>query len=137
MTLTARLKALPQLVPLILAMLLVAAGIMVAQTQPAHAETISICNHSASVDSIHAYRISSPWREANIGPGSCASINNDGGAVRVDVDLGGSGGDVDSWYKKRNSEPYTACVNNEDGSSDPYNNAKTTYRTFDEVYCPA
>lgn len=137
MTLTARLKALPRLVPLIFAMLLAVLGLTVASAQPAHAETISICNHSKSVDSIHAYRISSPWREANIGPGSCASINNDGGAVRVDVDIAGSGGDVDSWYKWRNSEPPTACVNNEDGASNPHNGAKTTYRTFDELYCPA
>ena len=118
--------------------LLLGATFVVAFQAPAHAvATIKICNHASSVDDVHAYRLQSPLQEANIGQGTCATMNNDGGYVRVDVDLGGHEGDVDSWYKKRNSEPWAACVNNEEEASNPYNGATTTYRTFGALYCPA
>lgn len=138
MTYTTCLKASLRYLPLLLAMLLVAVGLTIAHTAPAHAvSNIQICNHSQSVDDILAYRISSPFQEAQINQGTCAWINDDGGAVRVDVDLGGHEADVDSWYKKKNSLPYTGCVNNEDESSDPYSGAgtKTTYRTFIGTNC--
>lgn len=123
---------------LLLASTLLAALFAAAPPTTANAASnIQICNHVASADDILAYRISSPFQEAQINQGSCAWINDDGGAVRVDVDLGGHEGDVDSWKKHRNSEPYTGCVNNEDGSSDPYSGAgtKTTYRTYFGLYC--
>lgn len=128
-----------RLLLLLAATLLAAAFAVAPATTASAASNIQICNHASSVDDILAYRTSSPFQEAQINQGSCAWINDDGGAVRVDVDLGGHEGDVDSWYKKKNSEPYTACVNNEDGSSDPYSGAgtKTTYRTFSGLYCPA
>jgi len=139
MTLSPRLKALPKPILLLIALVLAIAGLSVAQTEEAQASPyILIYNHSQSVDAIIAYNsCTNPEKNYYILPGHNASVDNYAGCALVDVDPAGGPADVDSWYKKKNGEPWRACVNNEDGSSNPYNDGATTYRTFSQLYCPA
>lgn len=123
-------------------------GLLFATTLPAHAATdyIIVCNHQNSVDSIRAYVAVSGF-STTIRPGYCNGVpdryNQYYNQARVDVDIGGSGGDVDSWHKKNGeandtTKPWGPCYNNEDGSSDPYsarNNDVTTYATFSGLDC--
>lgn len=111
------------------------AGVLIAT--PAEAATLDICNYSGSDDSILAYRISSPFQEWMISPGNCAATNNTGGAVRVDVDPSGGSADIDSWRKYRiPGNPFSyPCYNNEDGASNPYNDADNGYWTHAASNC--
>ena len=116
-------------------------GLLVAT--PAHAATdnITVCNHSQSVDQIIAYIPNSPYSWI-INQGTCSYVRDNYAGqynvARVDVDRGGSGGEVDSWHKKKNSEGYGPCYNNETEASNPYsdsNGTTTTYATFSDTNC--
>lgn len=104
---------------------------------PAEAATYEICNYSGSDDGILIYRISSPFQEWYVSPGNCATVNNSGGAARVDVDPSGGSADIDSWRKWRVSDnPYHyPCYNNEDGSSNPYDDEDNFYWTHAATNC--
>ena len=103
--------------------------------QPASAAPyITVCNHSSSADNINAYN-NSVFKEYNINQGSCVSVDNYGGNARVDVDPAGGEADIESYKHKRNSESYSSCFNSENGASNPYNGATTTYRTYAHPNC--
>lgn len=108
-------------------------------TTPANASAswITICNNRISADNILAYN-NSVGVSRVINQGDCSNISDAYGDARVDVDIGGSEGDVDSWHKAKDGSNYGPCYTNEDESSNPYSDytgVKTTYRTFSSGSC--
>lgn len=113
-----------------------------AAAAPGNTTSIQVCNHSASVDSINAYLMGSAPGSWTIIPSQCRTIPDYYGGqynlARVDVDIGGSGGDVDSWHKQKGNQGWGPCYNNEDESSDPYSDTTGTvtwYATFSDINC--
>lgn len=124
------------------AALLAASASAPAAAAPGPTTSIQVCNHSASVDSINAYLMGSAPGSWNIAPSQCRTIPDYYGGqynlARVDVDIGGSGGDVDSWHKQKGNLGWGPCYNNEDESSDPYsdtNGTVTFYASFSDTNC--
>jgi hypothetical protein len=114
----------------------------VAVTTPSQAAAsyITVCNHYSSVDDIMAYNyVRDPDYKTYINQGECrTNVPDTGGGARVDVDVGGSEGEVDSWRKAREGGNWGPCYNNEDESSNPYsdfNGVVTEYQTFSKLNC--
>jgi len=110
-------------------------GFLIAATEPAHASPyITICNYSSSDDDIIAYN-DSVFKEYRIDQGACKSVDNAGGNARVDVDPAGGENDIDSYKKKAAGQYWDACVQSENGASNPYNGTTTTYWTSKGLHC--
>ena len=119
---------------------------MIAQTANAAASQIIVYNSRSSCGQIEAINWTT-GEHYKLSPGRYHAITDRGSAV-VDVDVGGEGCDVDSWFKwdsdtaHLGSEPSgtggNVCYNNEDESSNPYSaffNQVTGYRTFRLTFC--
>jgi hypothetical protein len=116
-------------------------GLLFATPAQAAVTDIVICNDGDSVDYIYAFNLRSGYGTL-IRAGQCTPFPDSSGGyynqARVDVDVGGSLGDVDSWHKRKNNGGWVSCYNNEDESSDPYSDANgttTTYETFSHTGC--
>jgi len=104
--------------------------------EPAHAaRALGICNHPSSDDNIIAYRIEPPFQEWSIGAGHCASTNNDGGAIRVDMDPAGGRADIDSWKHRYLGGNWFSCHLGEDGSVNPANDEDHEFLTSSGTTC--
>lgn len=135
-------KRLPLFLAAILLTVLMGGLAAPATAAPGGTTSIQVCNHHASADSILAYLAGSAPGSWVIAPSQCRTIPDyyDGvyNIARVDVDIGGSGGDVDSWHKQKGNQGWGPCYNNEDESSNPYsdtNGTVTWYATFPAIDC--
>jgi hypothetical protein len=116
----------------------VAATLGLAAPAHAYSEEITVCNYYLSVDAIEVYNSNAGY-SVYVNPGDCAwHVPDTYLGARVDVDVSGGMADVDSWKKKKNSEPWGPCYNNEDQSSNPYsdnNQTSTLYYTYSHTDC--
>jgi hypothetical protein len=126
------------------ATLTAAAAITALSATPAQAAAkyISVCNSSYSAGEIRAFNTHiSPNYSKTLYPGQCSSsVRDDGGWARVDVDPAGGWVDVDSWLKRKNSEPWSTCYEAENHASDPFSGPDqslplTTYWNFQYNGC--
>ena len=111
-------------------------GVAVTPPEPAHAaRALGICNHANSDDNIIAYRIEPPFIEYSIGAGRCASTNNDGGAIRVDMDPAGGHADIDSWKHRYLGGSWFGCHVGEAGDVNPANDEDHEFLTSAGTSC--
>jgi hypothetical protein len=123
-----------------------------APAEAAVTQTIRVCNDYDSVDDIQGYTIFGPYSVWNINQGECKSLPDSyggtGNRIRVDVDVEGHEGDVDSYWKVQGvwtvdggvwDPNKVSCINGENSRSDPwstYDGIATTYDT-NGVSCPS
>ena len=105
--------------------LILAVGLGVITAAPAQAVSyIWICNNPSSDAWILAYRTSSPFTEAQIGPGDCTQFNDNGGDAKVDTELINDGHDIKKYRRSKDFGPWTSWVcNGTQHASDPYSGA--------------
>jgi hypothetical protein len=136
----------PPMIKTVLAAILAATlAVMSLPAAAAPAAQITVCNASSSVDALYVYNNQTGY-STYVQRGICRNgIDDAGGMARVDVDVGGYLGDVDSWHKAdighSGSGGYGPCYNNETESSNPYSTADpgfrptTLYETFGGTGC--